>query len=56
MWTYRLKSCALHVFLSRDASGALKVKGGSAGPLARGVAAPALDACVAEAPRSRPQP
>lgn len=56
MWTYRLKSCALHVFLARDASGALKVKGGSAGPLIRGGAAPNVDACVAEAPRSQPQP
>lgn len=56
MWTYRLKSCALHVFLARDTSGALKVKAGAAGPLIRGGATPTVDACVAEAPRSRPQP
>ena len=56
LWTYRLKSCALMVFLARDASGALKVKGGAAGPLVRGAPAPTVDACVAEAPRSRPQP
>ena len=55
MWTYRLKTCALHVFLARDASGALRVKAGSAGPLVRGGASPTVDACVAEAPRSRPQ-
>lgn len=55
MWTYRLKNCALHVFLARDASGSLRVKAGSAGPLVRGGAAPTVDACVAEAPRSRPQ-
>lgn len=55
MWTYRLRSCALMVFLARDASGVLKVKGGSAGPLVRGAPTPGLDACVAEAPRSRPR-
>lgn len=55
MWTYRLRTCALHVFLSRDASGALRVKAGSAGPLVRGAASPTVDACVAEAPKSRPQ-
>ncbi|MBX7250198.1 MAG: hypothetical protein K1X35_14285 [Caulobacteraceae bacterium] len=49
MWTYRLKSCALHVFLARDATGALRVKGASSGPLKRGVPAPSVDACVAEA-------
>ena len=49
MWTYRLRSCALHVFLARDAAGALRVKGASAGPLKRGAATPPVDACVAEA-------
>jgi hypothetical protein len=54
MWTYRLRSCALHVFLSRDSSGALRVKGAASGPLKRGAATPSVDACVAEgrAPRS----
>jgi len=55
LWTYRLQSCSLMVFLARDASGQLKVKGGAAGPLVRGAPAPSVDACVAEAPRSRPQ-
>lgn len=55
LWTYRLKSCSLMVYLSRDGSGVLKVKGGSAGPLVRGAPTPSVDACVAEAPRSRPQ-
>ncbi len=49
LWTYRLRSCALHVFLARDAAGALRVKGASAGPLKRGAATPPVDACVAEA-------
>lgn len=49
LWTYRLRSCALHVFLARDASGALRVKGASSGPLKRGAATPPVDACVAEA-------
>ena len=49
MWTYRLRSCALHVFLARDAAGALRVKGASAGPLKRGAVTPPVDACVAEA-------
>lgn len=49
LWTYRLRSCALHVFLARDAAGALRVKGASAGPLKRGAATPQVDACVAEA-------
>jgi len=52
LWTYRFKSCALHVFLTRDQAGLLRVKGGSAGPLKRGGQAPALDACVAEAQAS----
>lgn len=52
LWTYRFQSCALHVFLARDDSGLLRVKGGAAGPLKRGATAPALDACVAEAQRS----
>jgi hypothetical protein len=56
LWTYRLRSCALHIFLARDEAGVLKVKGGSSGPLTRGAASPSVDACVAEAPRSRPQP
>ncbi len=49
MWTYRLPSCALYVFLARDERGALRVKGGSTGPLRRGAPTPELDACVAEA-------
>ena len=49
LWTYRLRSCALHVFLARDAAGALRVKGASAGPLTRGAVTPPVDACVAEA-------
>ena len=51
LWTYRLDSCALYVFLARDSAGVLRVKGGSTGPLVRGAPAPALDACVAEAAR-----
>jgi hypothetical protein len=49
MWTYRLRTCALHVFLSRDGAGALRVKGAASGPLVRGGATPGVDACVAEA-------
>lgn len=49
LWTYRLRSCALHVFLARDSAGALRVRGASAGPLKRGAATPPVDACVAEA-------
>ena len=49
LWTYRLRTCALYVFLARDSAGVMRVKGGSTGPLVRGAPAPALDACVAEA-------
>lgn len=52
LWTYRFKSCALHVFLARDDSGLLRVKGASAGPLKRGAQKPEADACVAEAQAS----
>ncbi|HYF23698.1 MAG TPA: hypothetical protein VD929_09900 [Caulobacteraceae bacterium] len=48
MWTYRLKSCALHVFFRRpDAQGTLRVTGSAAGPLKRGEPVPAVDACLA---------
>lgn len=51
LWTYRLRTCALHVFLARDTAGALRVKGAASGPLVRGAPTPAVDACIAEAKR-----
>jgi len=51
MWTYRMQTCALHVFLSRDQAGVMRVKGAASGPLRRGAPTPAVDACVAEAKR-----
>ena len=52
MWTYRMESCALHVFLTRDQAGVMRVKGAASGPLRRGAPTPAVDACVGEAKRS----
>jgi hypothetical protein len=49
LWTYRLPSCALTVFLTRDATTAArgwKVKGAQAGPLKRGGTTPDVDVCL----------
>lgn len=47
LWTYRLRDCALLVFLVDQ--GGLKVVGAEASPLVRGGPVPAVDACLAGA-------
>ena len=47
LWTYRMPTCSLLVFLRRPAAGeAFKVTGAQAGPLGRGEALPDVDACL----------
>jgi hypothetical protein len=47
LWTYKLQTCAVYVFLSRPKPNApWQVKGAQAGPLKRGQAAPDLDGCL----------
>lgn len=46
LWTYRMPSCALMVFLRRSSGVAFKVTGAQTGPLARGNPAPDVDACL----------
>lgn len=47
-WTYRLPRCALFVYFT-DAGQGLRVTGAASGPRRHGDAAPAIDACLAEA-------
>ncbi len=46
LWTYRLPSCSLMVFLHRSAGATFKVTGATSGPLASGGAYPDADACL----------
>lgn len=48
VWTYRRPGCALFLYFRRTGSD-LRVVGAAAGPRRRGEAAPAVEACLAEA-------